>query len=101
MVINIANRFSWIFLILLLSSLHLYSQKVNLIDKLKNNKISIIEINTSGGAQIVSKEDYLTASYTLYTYKNGAYTTLSDSTEIKVISLWQNKILTRPRSTLK
>jgi len=83
MVINIANRFSWIFLILLLSNLHLYSQKVNLIDKLKNNKISIIEINTSGGAQIVSKEDYLTASYTLYTYKNGAYTTLSDSTEIK------------------
>jgi hypothetical protein len=83
MVINIANRFSWIFLILLLSNLHLYSQKVNLIDKLKNNKISIIEINTSGGAQIVSKEDYLTASYTLYTYKNGAYTTLSDYTEIK------------------
>jgi len=83
MVINIANRFSWIFLILLLSNINIYSQKVNLIEKLKNNKISIIEINTSGGAQIVSKEDYLTASYTLYTYKNGAYTTLSDSTEIK------------------
>jgi len=59
MVINIANGFSWIFLILLLSNLQLYSQKVNLIDKLKNNKISIIEINTSGGAQIVSKDKSL------------------------------------------
>ena len=83
MVINIGNRFSWIFLILLLPNINIYSQEVKLIDKLKNNKVSIFEINTSGGAQIVSKEDYLTASYTLYTYKNGAYTTLSDSTEIK------------------
>ncbi len=83
MVINIGNRFSWIFLILLLPNINIYSQEVKLIDKLKNNKVSIFEINTSGGSQIVSKEDYLTASYTLYTYKNGAYTTLSDSTEIK------------------
>jgi hypothetical protein len=83
MVINIGNRFSWILLMLLLPNINIYSQEVKLIDKLKNNKVSIFEINTSGGAQIVSKEDYLTASYTLYTYKNGAYTTLSDSTEIK------------------
>lgn len=58
-------------------------QDVSLIDKLKENKISIIEINTAWGAQIVSKEEYLTASYTLYTYKNGSYTVTSDTTEIK------------------
>ncbi len=77
------SRFSWIFLLFLLFNLESYSQGVNLIDKLKNNKVSIIEINTAGGAQIVSKDEYLTASYTCYTFKNGAYTTFSDSTEIK------------------
>ena len=70
-------------LIFILTAFGAFGQDISLIEKLKQNKISIIEINTSGGAQIVSKEDYLTASYTLYTYKNGAYTTLSDSTEIK------------------
>ena len=70
-------------LIFILTAFGAFGQDISLIEKLKQNKISIIEINTAGGAQIVSKEDYLTASYTLYTYKNGAYTTLSDSTEIK------------------
>ena len=70
-------------LIFILTAFGAFGQDISLIEKLKQNKISIIEINTLGGAQIVSKEDYLTASYTLYTYKNGSYTVSSDSTEIK------------------
>lgn len=58
-------------------------QNSSLIEKLKQNKISIIEINTAGGAEIVSKEEYLTASYSLHAYKNGSYIVTSDSTEIK------------------
>ncbi len=59
------------------------AQGINLIDKLKKNKVSILEINVFDGAQIVSKEEYLTATYTLYTYKDGLYSNLSDTTEIK------------------
>lgn len=58
-------------------------QQNSLIDKLKANNVSIIEINTAGSAQIVSREEYLNASYTLYTYKDGGYSIFTDSTEIK------------------
>ena len=60
-----------------------YAQEVQLIEMLKANKLSIVEINTKDNQNVDSKETYLKAGLRIYEYKNNTYKTISDSTEIK------------------
>ena len=59
------------------------AQEVQLIEKLKANKLSIVEINTKDNQNVDSKETYLKAGLRIYEYKNNSYKIISDSTEIK------------------
>jgi len=59
------------------------AQEVQLIEKLKANKLSIVEINTKDNQNVDSKETYLKAGLRIYEYKNNTYKIISDSTEIK------------------
>lgn len=70
-----------IFLSLFYCTVH--AQEVQLIDKLKANKISIVEINTVDNQNVTSKETYLNAGIRIHEYKNNTYKIVSDSTEIK------------------
>ncbi len=60
-----------------------YGQEDQLIEKLKANKLSIIEINTKDNQNVDSKEIYLKAGLSIYEYKNNSYKIITDSTEIK------------------
>jgi hypothetical protein len=62
----------------------IYAQTTNsVIEKLKGNKISIIEINTIQSQNIEDKVTYLRAGYRFYEFINNSYTLSIDSTEIK------------------
>jgi frataxin-like iron-binding protein CyaY len=68
------------------------AQEFSLIESLKKNKLTIIEINTKNQATIDSKEIYLKAGLRIYDYKNNTFTLTNDSTEIKGRgnSTWEN-----------
>jgi len=60
----------------------LYAQNKAVVESLKANQISILEINTIGSMPITSKIDYQKAEYLLYDSKKN-FSVLKDSTEIK------------------
>ena len=60
-----------------------YAQEVQLIEKLKAHKLSIVEINTIDNQNVDSKETYLKAGLRIHEYKNNTFKIISDSTEIK------------------
>ena len=58
-------------------------QNSSIIDKLKEHKLTIIEINTVNKEAITSKDYYLKGSIKIYDYLNNKFVELKDSTEIK------------------
>jgi hypothetical protein len=58
-------------------------QNLSIIDKLKEHKLTIIEINTVNKDAITSKNYYLKASIKIHDYLNNKFVELKDSTEIK------------------
>jgi hypothetical protein len=58
-------------------------QNSSIIDKLKEHKLTIVEINTVYKEAITSKDYYLKAGIKIYDYLNNKFVELKDSTEIK------------------
>jgi hypothetical protein len=65
-----------------LLTLSLNAQNKAIVESLKTNQISILEINTIGSLPITSKIDYQKAEYFFYDSKKN-FSALKDSTEIK------------------
>lgn len=71
------------FLFILFLPLISFGQNSTIIDKLKEHKLTIIEINTVNKEPITSKNYYLKASIKIYDYLNNKFAEIKDSTEIK------------------
>ena len=71
------------FLLILFLPFMSFGQNSTIIDKLKEHKLTIIEINTVNKEAITSKDYYLKGSIKIYDYLNNKFVELKDSTEIK------------------
>lgn len=75
------KRFFYIFLFFI--HVTTFAQESQLVKKLKENKLTIFEINTIDNQNVSSKETYLKAGVKIHDFVKNTFKTVSDSTEIK------------------